>query len=478
MATLSSIGIGSGIDANSIITQLVAIERQPIDRLKTAASDLDTTLSAFGKVQSNLDALRNASRTLADASTWQAAKASSGDATAVGVTVSSGTSPGSYAVQVNNLATAQMNAMNASVPPLTSASTIGQGTLRIDIGRWADDLSGFTSKDGSTTVDIVIGPGEDSLAQISAKINNTAGLGVRASVVNDAGGARLVLQSRSTGADNGFRVQVVDDDGVANDDAGLSRLAYDPQNGAAVSTRPQAGRNASATINGLSVESATNQFSNVIDGVSLTLGKVTTSAVDVTVSRDNDAMRASINTFVSSYNDLVKLLRDQTKYDPNSKAAGPLQGDRTAIGILAQARQAMSAGTTASSVFARLSDIGLGLQTDGTLKVTGTKLDAALGNVDELQKFFTTANDTAGSGGLGYSVRKLMDGLLGSDGSISSRQDGLRRLKTANADRQQALEDRVSGVEKRLRAQYQALDTNMARLSSLQNYVSQQIQKW
>ena len=71
-----------------------------------------------------------------------------------------------------------------------------------------------------------------------------------------------------------------------------------------------------------------------------------------------------------------------------------------------------------------------------------------------------------------------MDGLLGSDGSISSRQDGLRRLKTANADRQQALEDRVSGVEKRLRAQYQALDTNMARLSSLQNYVSQQIQKW
>jgi flagellar hook-associated protein 2 len=143
-------------------------------------------------------------------------------------------------VQVNNLATAQMNAMNASVPPLTSASTIGQGTLRIDIGRWADDLSGFTPKDGSTTVDIVIGPGEDSLAQISAKINNTAGLGVRASVVNDAGGARLVLQSRSTGADNGFRVQVVDDDGVANDDAGLSRLAYDPQNGAAVSTRPQA----------------------------------------------------------------------------------------------------------------------------------------------------------------------------------------------------------------------------------------------
>lgn len=143
-------------------------------------------------------------------------------------------------------------------------------------------------------------------------------------------------------------MQVVDHDGVANDDAGLSRWPTTRRTvPPSARGRQQAGRNASATINGLPVEPATNQFSNVIDGASLTLGKVTTSAVDVTVSRDNDAMRASINTFVSSYNDLVKLLRDQTKYDPNSKAAGPLQGDRTAIGILAQARQAMSAGTTA-----------------------------------------------------------------------------------------------------------------------------------
>jgi flagellar hook-associated protein 2 len=475
MATLSSIGIGSGLDANAIVSQLLALERRPIEQLKTEAGKIDARLSSFGRVQSSLDSLRSAARSLSDTSTWQAATGTSGDASAVGITVSSGSSPGSYAVQVNALAAAQMNATSAVA---TSSTAIGEGTLRIDVGAWSDDLATFTPKSGSTTVDIVIGPGEDTLDKIRDKINNTSGLGVRASIVNDASGARLVLQSRSTGAESGFRVQVLDGDGNNSDNDGLSRLAYDPAGGAAVSTRSQAGRNASATINGLDVESATNTLSNVIDGVSLTLGKVTTAAVDLTVGRDTAAMRKAVDGFTSAYNDLVKLLRDQTKYDAGSKSAGTLQGDRTAIAILGQMRSAMGAGSTASAVFGRLSDIGLQLQTDGSLKTTGSKLDAAIGNVGELQKFFATVDDSSSASGLAYTIRRLTDNLLGNDGSISSRQEGLRKLKTVNKDRQDALENRVAATEKRLRAQYQQLDTNMARLSSLQNYVSLQVSNW
>jgi flagellar hook-associated protein 2 len=139
-----------------------------------------------------------------------------------------------------------------------ASSALGQGTLTIDIGAWADDLSGFTPKAGSLSVSISIGPGEDTLEKIRDKINNTSGLGVRATIVNDANGARLVMQSRTTGEENGFRIQVSDDDGVSDDDSGLSRLAYDPENGAGVSLRNQPGANAKATINGLPVESATN----------------------------------------------------------------------------------------------------------------------------------------------------------------------------------------------------------------------------
>lgn len=475
MATLSSIGIGSGLDANSIVTQLVALERRPIELLQTEAGKLDTRLSSFGKIQSYLDTLRTASRNLGDSNTWKAATATSGDATAVGVKASAGSSPGSYAVQVTQLAALQMNASSALATP---ATVLGQGTLTISIGRWADNLSSFTPKSGSTSIDITIGPGEDTLEKVRDKINSTANAGVRASIVNDASGSRLVLQSSTSGAENGFRIEVADDDGNDADNAGLSRLAYDPANAAAVSTRSQAARNASATINGLVVESASNALDNVIDGVSLTLGKMTTGTVDVTVSRDTAAMKTSVDGFVKAYNDLIGLLREQTRYVADSKTAGPLQGDRTAISILGQLRSAMSGSSSASSVFARASDIGLSPQADGTLKVTGTKLDAALGKIDELQKFFSTVTDSPATNGLGDRLRKLTDGLLGTEGAVTSRQEGLRKLKSLNGDRQQALEDRVAQTEKRLRAQYQALDASMARLSSLQNYVSQQITNW
>jgi flagellar hook-associated protein 2 len=475
MATLSSVGIGSGLDASSIISQLVALERRPIEQLKTEAGKIDARLSSFGRIQSSLDALRSAARTLADSSTWRAASTTTSDAAAVTVSAASGSTPGSYAVQVSALATAQMNAS----PAVADARTpIGEGTLTIEAGSWADDLSSFTAKSGSSPISIAIGPGEDTLEKIRDKINNTDGVPVRASIVNDASGARLVLQSRESGAASGFRVQVADTDGDDSDDSGLSRLAYDPPGGAAINARTQAARNASATINGLAVESATNVFSNVIDGVSLTLAKVTTGTVDITVARDTASMRKSIDGFVSAYNDLVKLVRDQTKYDATSKNAGTLQGDRTAIGLLSQLRSSLGESSSASSVFKRLTDIGLSIQTDGTLKVSSTQLDAGFTKLDELQRFFGGDGEAAGSNGLATRLRKLADQILGDTGSMNSRQQSLRELKTQNGKRQESLEDRVAMTEKRLRAQYQALDASMAKLNNLSSYVSQQITRW
>jgi flagellar hook-associated protein 2 len=475
MATLSSTGIGRGLNVESIVTQLVSLERKPIQQLQTEAGKIDARLSSYGRIQAALDSLRSAARTLSDSSTWRAAGTTSSDAAAVTAKASTGSSPGSYAVQVSALASAQMNAG----PAVASASTaVGQGTLTIDVGRWAADHSSFTPQSGSTPISIAIGAGEDTLEQIRDKINATDGVPVRASIVNDANGARLVLQSRATGAEGGFRVQVTDSDGVNNDAAGLSRLAYDPVAGANANALTQAGRNAQATINGLAVESAGNVFDNVIDGVSLTLAKVTTGTVDVTVTRDTASMRKSLDGFVSAYNDVVKLVREQTRYDEASKTAGTLQGDRAAIGILGSLRSAMGESSSASAVFGRASDLGLSLKSDGTIALDSSKLDSGFAQLDQLEKFFSAASETPGDSGLAVRLRQLTDQILGTEGPLGSRKDGLQQLKTRNGERQQALEDRVAQTEKRLRAQYQALDASMAKLNNLSSYVSQQIINW
>ena len=476
MATITSIGVGSGLDANSIINALLSVERKPIELLQTEAKSLDAQLSSFGKIQSYLDSMRTAANKLKTGSTWTVTGATSSNTAAVTATSSSGTSPGSYSVNVSQLAAAQMTAS----PGVASATTaVGQGTLRIQLGSWNTAGDDFTEKAGSSAVDITIGPEDDTLEGIRDKINGTANLGVRASIVNDAGGARLVLQSTTTGESNGFRVQVVGDADLDDEDAGgLSSLAYDPETFAPASTRPQAAQNAKATINNLAVESATNTLDNVIDGVSLKLAAQTTSAVNVTVTRDTASMKTAVQDFITAYNGLVGLVRDQTKYDAGSKTAGTLQGDRTAITLQNQLRGMTSATSSASTTYARASDIGLDIQTDGTIKLNSSKLDAALANPEELSKFFGKVGGTSATDGLGERLQKLATTWTAFEGALTDRTAGLKKRMDLNSDRQAQLEQRITATETRLRAQYSALDTRMAQLTGLQSYVSQQVTNW
>ncbi|MED5619771.1 flagellar filament capping protein FliD [Ideonella sp. BN130291] len=474
--SISSLGVGSNLDAESIVTQLVALQRQPIDQLKTEKTTLDTKLSSFGKVQSYMSALRDAARRLTDLSTWKAVSATSVDPSAVSVSAGDGATTGSYNIAVDHLAAAQSVGSAAFA---SSSATVGTGVMTISIGSWNADQSAFTPKTGSSAVAITIEDG-DTLAQVRDKING-ADAGVVASIVNDASGARLSIRSKDTGIENAFQIVVNDGgDGVDNDASGLSRLAYDPAASAGVMSRYQEAKNAVATINGLSVESASNTLSNVLDGLTLTLNKPVAAAspVQVNVASDKDAMSKAITDFATAYNDAMKYLRDQTKYNPDDKTGGPLQGDRTAIDMMSQLRALAGGSTSASSVFTRLTDIGLEPQKDGTLKVSSSKISSALANLPELKKAFSTINaaGTAGAtNGLAQQFRMYGDGLLADDGSLDTRTDGLNTRIKQNGDRQQQLEDRVSSYEKRIRAQYQALDTQMASLNSLSSYVAQQM---
>lgn len=470
MTTISSPGIGSGLDVNSIITQLMAIERRPIDALVAKSSAIQAQISEYGKLKSAMSAMRDAALKLSERTTWGASTGVSGDATAVGVSVKSGAATGSYAVQVLSLAKAQSL---ASAAYASSAALPGAGTLRIETGTWGAGQTSFTP--GATAaVDIVVSA-TDTLAQVRDKIN-AAGAGVKATILTDGSGARLMLQSAATGMANAFRTTVTDDDGNPADSLGLSALAFDPSAGAAVMTQAEAAADASATFNGLPITSASNTLADLVDGVTLTLSKVTTAPVTIDVKQDNEALKKDVQAFADAYNALAKLIAGQVKYDAASKTAGPLQGDSAAVGMQRQLRALVGTASGASSVFSRLSDVGLELQRDGTLTVDAGKLESALARLPELEKFFANSDTLVpANNGIARQFRMLGDQMLSVDGVISTRSEGLNKRIETNRDQQERLETRLLQTEQRLRAQYTALDSKLGQLSAISAYVTQQM---
>jgi len=471
MATISSPGIGSGLDVNSIVTQLVAIERQPIDQLQTQATALQTKLSAFGKLQSDLSALRDAASALTTPSTWNQTTGTSSDSTAVAVTTDATNRPGSYSVQVTQLAQAQTN---ISKTYASASDLVGEGTIHIELGTWASDNT-FTANPNATAVDISVGPPAKSLAEVRDMVN-AANAGITATVLSDASGARLVFTSSTTGAPNGFKVTVADADGGNVDTSGLSALAFDPSVGVVTMSRALAAANASALINGAPVTAATNTLTNVIDGMTLQLQRVTTSPVQVSTASDKGAIRTKIEAFVKAYNDLNNEIVAQTKYDADTKTAGTLQGDSAAVSLRSTLRNMLGGSSGASTVFTRLADIGFNVQRDGTISLDSAKVDNALSNLAELKKLFSNTDTvTPANNGFATLFRQYADQALGVDGTIATRTDGIRESISRNEDRQAELEVRVSQTEDRLRKQYTALDAQMGQLQSLSTYVTQQM---
>lgn len=467
---LSSAGLGSGLDVNTIVSKLMAIEAQPVTDLQQATTKLQTKISSYGQIQSALSAMQDAARKLNNADSWAAATASSSDATAISASATNAT-PGSYSVSVSQLAAAQSL---SSVAYTNGSTTVGQGSITIELGAWNSDQSIFTAKSGVTPVTISIAAGSDSLTSIRDQIN-AAKAGVSASVVTDSKGARLVLRSQTTGEENGFRVTVSDADGSDSDTAGLSALAYDPSAGVAAMTQNLAAANARANINGLDIDSSTNTLSGAVEGLTLNLLKAGSGTVNITVGSDTTGIKKTITDFVSSYNTLASMLRDQTKYDSANKAAGALQGDSRIVRLQAQLRTLSGGSTTLGSAFGRLAEIGLDPAGDGTITVNSTKLTNALGKLSDLKQLFT-AVDTGNANNNGFAQRwvQFAADALGTDGQVTNGQSALQANVRRNNEQIAKMQDRLGLVEKRLRAQYTSLDSTMANLNQLSSYVSKQ----
>jgi flagellar hook-associated protein 2 len=475
MATISSIGLGSGLEVESIITKLVELEKAPLTQLEAKAALITTRISTYSQIKSLASTLSDTALKLSLSTNWKAVAASSSDPSAVSVTGSGTSTPvaSAFSIQVQQLAKAQ----STSTESFPSASGVGSGTLNIQLGEW--NAGSFTAGAGSA-ISVAVAA-TDTPAQIAAKIN-AAGAGVTATVLTDSTGQRLLVRSSATGEASGFRIQAVNDGDTMPDTSGtgLSRLAFDPEAGTfgMATNTVQYGQDAQATINSVPITSASNTFTDVIPGLSFTATKETTTAVEVSITSDTATMKKSVQDFVTAYNAFVSFISEATKYNAGAEEAGLLQGDSAAISMQ-NALRALVGATASGGAFQRLSDIGVSVQQDGSLAIDDSKLTNAMKDLDSVRNLFTgdaTEDDT--SDGFGVRLKSLMSGLLATNGTINNRTEGLKSEEKQNTKDQDKVNDRAERVETRLRRQYTALDAQMAQLNALNTYIEQQVAQW
>lgn len=457
MASISSIGIGSGLEAESIITQLVTLEKSRLTPLKSEASLIQTRLSIVSQLKSLAATLEDKLKILSDASSWSSAMAvSSSNASVLSASTGSNAVPGNYTIDIT--ATAKSQSMTSGRFAADHVFTQG-GTLSLQVG-----------DESAEAVEINIAAGS-SLEQVAAAINKANG-GVSASILNDGTGQRLVLSSTQTGTDHKFTMTGTGDLSALNYNGTDNSLLSSKTDDASASGAFTAAANAQATINGVNVSSSSNTFDNVIQGLSFTAA--TTGTSTLTVSTDTETLQKHITEFVTAYNELNSLLSISTKYEESTKTAGIFQGDSTIVNLQNSLRRAFSDSSSTSAVFSRLSDIGVDIKTGGKMSINESKLKEGLQkNSSEMAKFFAEGSDGFADKMLAY-TKSIQD----DDGILDTKSDSLNKASKRNTSEQDKVNDRASMVEARLRAQYSALDTKMASLNALDAYMEQQIKQW
>ena len=457
---ISSAGIGSGLDVAKIVEQMVAAEKVPLKKLEYKAEGIQTQISTYGEIKSLTSKLGDIVSKLTRDSAWNGVSISSSNPTLSG-TMTGIAATGTYNIKVTHLAQAQTTALGgAGGAALPKDQAMGAaGTIKLTMGTESKDIAIESS---------------DTLTKIATKINE-AGMGIQASIVTDVDGKeRLMLRSKETGTDKAFTVD-------------LGSLSSAPA--ALGQAEAQAAKNAKVKLNGMEVESSTNTFANTIPGMSFTVSEVTSTAATLNVKADTEAMKKNIQEFVDTYNELNDLLTKSTKsvrtadgkLDPSvqKEGVGTLQGDSATVSLQNSLRMLTQGISGSTGGLTRLAEIGIQMQEGGKLSTDTTKLDKALTNLEGLKGLFANKADALGQGGgIAVNFKNFTDKLLSFDGTLNTKTDSLERTLKSNSAEQTKVNTRADTLEKRLYAQYSALDTKMASLNALNAYVSQMVTTW
>ncbi len=438
MATISALGIGSGLDANSIVEQLMAIEQQPLVRLQQKEAGFLAELSAIGQLRSAISTFKDTADALSASSDFDVFTATSADTAIFTASASSSAAVGTYDIQVNFLAVAQKQGSNSFADSDTTTVGSSGDTVTITIGS-----NDFTVEIGAMTLD-----------DIADAINSASdNVGVTASVIQeDSTHYYLTLTSDDTGTANEMT--------LAFEDSGSNPIV-DPLGMAVI----QAADDAEILVdNTYTITRSSNTITDAIGGVTLKLLDTSASAAGLSVTHNGNSVISSIQELVSAYNSLQSTM--------TSLGADQLSGDSTLRTLQSQILSVFNtAASGLSGDYSSLYDIGIEFDRYGVMSIDSDVLSSAVtSNLDSVAELFSDDDQ-----GFAFRLSELLDSMLDDDGLLDAREDGINAQIESTQDAADAFTERLELIEARYRAQYAALDTLMSSLTATSDYLDQQL---
>lgn len=442
------------LDVPTLVSQLMAVERQPIDKLNTQISSYQTKISTFGTLSGLVSSFQTAVQGLN--ASLQNYSATASDSSVFSASAASTASAGTYSLSVSNLAQAQ-NLVAAGQASDSSAISSTASTVTFTVG--------------GTSTNIQI-PAGATLQDIRTAIN-AANLGVTATIVNDGSGTpyRLALTANATGASNAISSITVQ----AGGDASInSLLAYNPTANPPASitmTQSVAAQDAAFTLNGIAITSASNTVGNAIQGVTITLKNTTATPATLTVARDTGAINTAASGFVDAYNALTSQLRSRSAYGSATSAAPALAGDGTVRLMLDQLRGIFTTPASGGTL-TYLSQVGITSRTDGSLTLDSSKLNSAMAsNFSDVSNLFSSAS------GFATRLDAWATSVVQAGGLIDTRTKSLNTSIQGYNDQISRLEVRMTALQKQYTTTYSNLNMLLSNMNATSAYLTSQFSK-
>lgn len=432
-------GKTSGIDVNATVTALMQLQRQPEVQMQRQQADVSARISILGAIASDLSKLQTAANNLKDPFGALSQKTvSSSDSSIVSATAQYSAPTGTHTVVVNQLATVSSSYSDTVADPTTLAGT----TLTIKYG---------DPNDPAKSDSISISSGVKTLQDVADAINSSKdNSGVTASVVTDAKGQRLALVSKSSGKDGNLTVS-----------------------GGVTFHQGVEGKNATMTVDGVPVESATNTVTGALCGITFQLtGADSETKIQIGIASDTTEAANAVNDFITAYNTAMKDINSQFATDTSGNA-GYLAGDASLRTLQSQLLDIAGYAPGGNGAYVNLHSLGIEMQNDGTLQMNSTKLEDVLTNhYSDFQSYFQSTSSTA----YGQTITKMLTNITDpTQGTVSADLNGQKAISADLSNRITDFEDRMTGVQQELVREYSALNVLLQQYPSQIAQVNQQL---
>lgn len=462
MASISTLGVGSGLQLSDILDSLTAAEKTQLTPISNQQSSYTAKLSAYGTLSSAVSAFQTANTALNKADLFTATSTAS-SSTAFSATTTGSAITGKYTISVSQLAQAQT---------LTTKST--QADTKTAIAS-TDSKITFTAGNGKDPVTVDISAANSSLSGIRDAINK-ADAGVTASIINVGNGQyRLSITSTETGSDNAVSISVSGDSAMQSF-MGYNGTSTDASNGMTESVTAQ---NAKLKVNNVDIENSSNTISDALEDITLNLNDVTSGNQTLTISKDTSKAETALKAWVDAYNTLQDSFASLTKYtavdagtSSQDSSNGALLGDSTLRTIQTQLKSLLtnSAGGTAYKSLTQL-----GITSDpstGKLSLDSTKLEKALSDNPSAVKDLIVGDGK--TTGITTTMATKMTDWLSTKGIIQAAKDGVSKTLNNLTDQYNAVSDRIDATVAQYKAQFTQLDVLMTSLNNTSSYLTQQ----